>query len=149
MKSSLKQTIRWLTFDVMGTCVDWRTSLSDDGVRLWTSLALPLPLDGNALALNWESAYASGIGHANSPGPWEPAARIIRAGLDRAVASLGFAPLSDHDAHELCEIWDRLRPWPDVRGGLEAIRKGGRAISTLSNFGRRTLDSISAHGDLT
>jgi len=143
-----KRPIRWLTFDVLGTCVDWRTTLSEEGSKLWNRLGLQPAIDWNSFAVAWFENYAFGIQAANAPGPWITAEQIIRGGLVEALASIGVPPLSGHDLDALCELWDLLHPWPDARHGLERIRQTGRSVATLSNFGIQTLRAIGAHGHL-
>jgi len=90
-----EKSIRWLTFDVLGTCVDWRLSLREDGAREWKRLGMEPAIDWSAFTSSWEVAYAHGIVAANSPGPWTPATQVIRNGLEEALASIGLDDISE------------------------------------------------------
>jgi 2-haloacid dehalogenase len=117
MSQERRRSIRWLTFDVLGTCVDWRSSLSEEGAREWNILGLQSAIDWNSFALTWVEDYALGIQAANTPGPWLPADRVIRNGLEEALASYGVSTVSASDKDALCRLWDRLRPWSDAAHG--------------------------------
>jgi 2-haloacid dehalogenase len=148
MSNQSKRPIQWLTFDVLGTCVDWLSSLSHDGPVECQKLDIQTAIDWKSFAVTWLGAYAEGIAAANGAGPWLRAEVIIRNGLEQALASVGVNGVSELQMDALCRLWDRLRPWPDAPCGLEKIRRGGRSLATLSNFGKETLEAIGAHGDL-
>jgi 2-haloacid dehalogenase len=55
--------------------------------------------------------------------------------------------LSVEDRRRLVGAWHRLDPWPDVRAGLEALRRR-RVTATLSNGHVALLVDLARHGDL-
>ncbi len=114
--------IQALIFDVFGTCVDWRGSVT-------RAVAEQLPgVDATAFATAWRAEY-------------DPAMARIRDG------GRGYVPLDDlhlenlhTTAHafgvvapdSLNTAWERLDPWPDVVPGLTAMRET-RIIAPCSN----------------
>jgi hypothetical protein len=58
MSQERRRSIRWLTFDVLGTCVDWRLSLGEAGAREWNVLGIQPAIDWNSFAVTREGDYA-------------------------------------------------------------------------------------------
>src|SRR4051794_7641608 len=66
--------VRALTFDVFGTTVDWRGTITREGERLGT--AKGIHADWQAVADRWAQKYVEAR---NGKGPWLPLDRILRA----------------------------------------------------------------------
>ncbi|MBF9058810.1 haloacid dehalogenase type II [Rhodobacterales bacterium HKCCSP123] len=129
--------IKALIFDVFGTCVDWRTSVSRE-------VAAVLPgVDAEAFATAWRAEY-------------DPAMARIREG------GRGYVPLDDLHLENLRKVagdfgvsapdslnaaWERLDPWPDVVAGLEAL-KAGHIISPCSNGSIALMTRLAKYGRL-
>jgi 2-haloacid dehalogenase len=129
--------IRALVFDVFGTCVDWRTAVARE-------VAAVLPgVDATAFATAWRAEY-------------DPAMARIRAG------GRGYVPLDDLHLENLHKVaadfgvtapdslnsaWERLDPWPDVVGGLTAL-KAGHIIAPCSNGSIAMMTRLARHAGL-
>jgi 2-haloacid dehalogenase len=133
--------IRALVFDVFGTLVDWRTGVAaafrDEGVAG----------DPEALADGWRARYAPILGEViGGSRPWALLDELHRATLGDLLAE--HAIEADPEQRErLVGAWHRLDPWPDVRAGLEALRRK-RVVATLSNAHVAMLVDLARHGDL-
>lgn len=103
-----------LIFDVFGTCVDWRSSIA-------RAVAQALPeVDSTAFADAWRGEYQPAMERVRSGGRgYVPLDDIHRENLHRVAARFG---VSAGDG--LATAWERLDPWPDVRPGLAALRRG-------------------------
>jgi 2-haloacid dehalogenase len=134
-------TVRALVFDVFGTLVDWRSGVAaafrHEGVAG----------DPEVLADDWRARYAPILGEViGGARPWALLDELHHATLDDLLAEHGLE--SDQEQRErLVQSWHRLDPWPDVRPGLEALRRE-RTVATLSNAHVAMLVDLSRHGDL-
>jgi 2-haloacid dehalogenase len=134
-------TVRALVFDVFGTLVDWRSGVAaafrDEGVAG----------DPEALADDWRARYAPILGEViGGSRPWALLDELHHATLDDLLAEHGIE--ADRERRErLVQSWHRLDPWPDVRAGLEALRRT-YVLATLSNAHVAMLVDLARHGDL-
>ncbi len=109
-------------FDVFGTLVDWRSSITR---ALQDALdAKGINADGAALAIAWRDEYDPSMapiregrrGYTNLDIlHHENLVRVLkRAGLSSAF--------SEQEQTTLARAWEKLDPWPDTAAGLEAFR---------------------------
>lgn len=134
-------TVRALVFDVFGTLVDWRTTIAG------AFRASGLDGDPEALADGWRARYVPILNEVNEGArPWDDFDALHLVTLDDLLSEHEL-PASDEQRHALVAAWHRLDPWPDVREGLEALRRQ-RVTATLSNGHVALLVDVVRHGDL-
>ncbi|KAI8260826.1 hypothetical protein K4K58_001708 [Colletotrichum sp. SAR11_239] len=152
--------VKALTFDVFGTVVDWRSSVTDEltsrASAKATSEALS-PIDKDKLAAvdwptfaqEWRNSYKNFV-HSYVPGQtaWKD---IDAHHHDSLVELLHENRLegvwSEDEIRDLSLVWHRLRPWPDSAAGLQ--RLGSKFVTaTLSNGNRTLLEDLDAFGGL-
>jgi 2-haloalkanoic acid dehalogenase type II len=134
-------TPRALVFDVFGTLVDWRSGVAD------AFRASGVSGEPHELADAWRARYWPMLAQVNSGAqPWQNFDEHHRATLDDLLGERG-AALDVEQRRQLVYAWHRLDPWPDVRSGLEALRRG-RVTATLSNAHVALLVDLARHGDL-
>ena len=115
--------MRALIFDVFGTCVDWRTSITEQA----SSYDLP-PEFADA----WRDQYQPQLETVRDGSrPWVNLDVLHRIGLDIVLRDLRI-DLPERDRTELTRAWHRLKPWPDVIGGLTDL-KATHIIAPCSN----------------
>jgi 2-haloacid dehalogenase len=134
--------VRALVFDVFGTLVDWRSSIA-------RSLAAA-GVDGDAaeLADDWRGRYAPALEEANrGQRPAGTLDELHGATLDELLAARGLPSIDAATKAQLVRGWHELDPWPDVREGLELLRRD-RVTATLSNGHVALLVDLARHGDL-
>jgi 2-haloacid dehalogenase len=133
--------LRALVFDVFGTLVDWRSGVAD------AFRAAGVPGDPEELADAWRSRYQPILAEVNDgTRPWGTFDVLHLATLDDLLAERGVTlPLEAR--WRLVQAWHRLDPWPDVRGGLDALRRH-YVTSPLSNGHIALLIDMARHGDL-
>lgn len=138
--------IRYLTFDVFGTVVDWRTSVIAEVER--SARAQGAALDAAAFVDAWKSCYRPGMDAVNrGETPWTNVDVIYRRKLDELLDGHGLGGLDEDARAELNRAWTRLAPWPDAVAGLE--RLGRRyVLSTLSNGNFAWLVEMAKHAGL-
>ncbi len=123
--------IKACVFDVFGTVVDWRGSITREGEAL--GRAKGIELDWEQFARDWRALY-------------QPAMEKVRIGrmgfvkldvlhemnLVELLARHGIDTLSQAEVDDFNRAWHRLDPWPDVVEGLVRL-KSRHVIATLSN----------------
>jgi 2-haloacid dehalogenase len=135
-----------LVFDVFGTLVDWRSGVAaafaaaglDDGAGA----------DPARLADDWRARYAPALADVNAGArTWSTLDDLHRATLDELLAERSLTGVDEAIRGELVRSWHRLDPWPDVREGLELLRRE-HVTATLSNGHVALLIDLARHGDL-
>jgi len=133
--------VRALVFDVFGTLVDWRAGIArafrDSG----------LSGDGEELADAWRARYRPILAEVNGGARrWGNFDELHLVTLNDLLAAR-HVELPVEVRRALVDAWHRLDPWPDVRTGLEELRRG-HVAATLSNGHVALLVDLARHGDL-
>jgi 2-haloacid dehalogenase len=133
--------VRALVFDVFGTLVDWRSGVAE------AFRVSGLPDDPHELADAWRARYRPILDEVNAGArAWADLDELHGVTLDALLRERGLRVAADERVR-LVAAWHRLDPWPDVRTGLEALRRR-RVVATLSNAHVALLVDLARHGDL-
>jgi 2-haloacid dehalogenase len=133
--------VRALVFDVFGTLVDWRSGVAE------AFRASGVPGDCEELADAWRARYRPILAEVNTGvRPWANFDELHLATLGDLLSERGL-DLPPSQRRRLVGAWHRLDPWPDVRPGLEALRRD-RVTAALSNGHVALLVDIARHGKL-
>jgi 2-haloacid dehalogenase len=133
--------VRALVFDVFGTLVDWRSGVAE------AFRASGVAGDAEELADAWRARYRPILAEVNAGArPWANLDALHLATLDDLLRERNLHVAAE-ERRRLVAAWHRLDPWPDVRTGLEALRRRG-VIATLSNAHVALLVDLARHGDL-
>jgi 2-haloacid dehalogenase len=104
--------------------------------------------DPDALADDWRARYAPALDDVNRGArSWSTLDDLHLATLDELFADRGIDRVDDEVRRTLVRAWHRLDPWPDVRDGLERLRRD-HLTATLSNGHVALLIALARHGDL-
>jgi len=123
-----------LTFDVFGTCVDWRSGIAAEARRLG-SLA-GVRADWERLADAWRALYMPSMDRVRRGElPWTNFDRLHRVSLDQVLRETGAEGFDDAGREELTSAWERLPAWPDAAPGLARLAQRF-TVTTLSNGNR-------------
>jgi 2-haloacid dehalogenase len=124
--------IEVIAFDVFGTLVDWRASISAELARICERAGLDA--DWPVIADAWRSRYQPALNRViGGELAFQPLDALHAMTLDEVAEATGLQ-LERADRAELVRSWHRLAPWPDSVPGLTALRE--RFILTpLSNGG--------------
>jgi len=130
-----------VAFDVFGTLVDWRSSITSAFEK--AGRAAGLNADWPAAADAWRSRYYPAMARVLSgERPFQPLDVLHAEMLEEVVAEFGLGALDAAARAELVRAWHWLAPWPDAVPGLTALRE--RYILTpLSNGGVGLLTRLS------
>lgn len=123
-----------LAFDVFGTVVDWRTSVTRESAAYLAQIGED-PEDAAAFADAWRAQYIAAMaGMRKSGREFVPLDVLHREMLEATLRARGVDPARIDEAllTEWNRAWHRLDPWPDTLEGLTRL-KARFPIVTLSN----------------
>jgi 2-haloacid dehalogenase len=124
--------IRACLFDVFGTVVDWRASVSRDLAAFARARGLP-PIDWLEFTVEWRKLYQPSMEEVRSGRrAWTILDVLHRESLDRLLQRYGVKGLAEVDVDHMNRAWHRLDPWPDVVEGLARLKRK-RIIAPCSN----------------
>jgi 2-haloacid dehalogenase len=138
--------IQALVFDVVGTVVDWRSSIIREGEAV--SAQSGLKVNWSAFADMWRSGYqpAMNLSRSGTIG-WANSDTLNRMVLDELIPRFGLQPLPPAERDHLNAVWHRLDPWPDVVAGLRRLKKRF-LIAPLSYGNEMLLVNMAKRADL-
>ena len=115
--------IRACLFDVFGTVVDWRTSVS----REFAAIAKAKGITGVnpvEFAVEWRKLYHPSMEEVRSGRrPFVLLDVLHRESLMKLVARYALQKLSEADIDHLNHAWHRLDPWHDAVAGLTRLKR--------------------------
>ena len=114
--------IRACLFDVFGTVVDWRSSVSRDLAAFAKEKRIS-GIDWLEFAVEWRKLYQPSMEEVRSGRrPFTILDVLHRESLDKLVARYRISGLSEADLDHMNRAWHRLHPWPDVVEGLQRLK---------------------------
>jgi 2-haloacid dehalogenase len=141
-----RQSAEVLLFDVFGTMVEWRASLTSQFQQFGRERGLNA--DWQALANQWQAAYLPSLEEVRRHRrPYVGLDTLRRESLDRLLPSFGLASLADVDRARLVRFWARLQAWPDTVSALTRLQRKF-VIVALSNGGFAMLVDLARHARL-
>ena len=124
--------IKACLFDVFGTVVDWRTSVTRDLQEYARRKGIE-GVDWLEFAVEWRKLYQPSMDEVRSGRRAFTILDVLhRESLVKLVERYRIAGLSEADIDYMSRAWHRLDPWPDVREGLGRL-KHSRIIAPCSN----------------
>ena len=139
-------SVKALVFDVFGTVVDWRTSVTQEVEQL--ARRKGLVVDAATFADAWRAGYGPSMNRVRGGElPWTKLDGLHRMMLDAILIELRVAGLSEAETDALNRAWHRLRPWPDAVGGLTRL-KTRFIIAPLSNGNISLMTNLAKHSGL-
>ncbi|KAK4687426.1 hypothetical protein P7C73_g2694, partial [Tremellales sp. Uapishka_1] len=113
--------VRALTFDLMGTCADWHSSL----LRIMATLP-PIGVEHSLLATRWRAGFFASIFESFARGEQSPDIDIVhREVLDSLLLEMGRGDVtwSEQERAKLVQGWHRQLAWPDAVEGIERLKR--------------------------
>ena len=124
--------IKACLFDVFGTVVDWRTSVSRDLAAFAQQKGIA-GIDWLEFAVEWRRLYQPSMEEVRSGRrPWTILDVLHRESLLELIKRHRIQGLSAAEVDHMNTAWHRLDPWPDVPEGLARLKRR-RIIATCSN----------------
>jgi 2-haloacid dehalogenase len=138
--------IRACLFDVFGTVVDWRTSVSRDLAAFAKGKGIT-GIDWLEFAVEWRKLYQPSMEEVRSGRrPFTILDVLHRESLDQLVARYRLR-LSPEDLDHVNRAWHRLQPWPDVVEGLTLLKQK-YVIAPCSNGNIALMVNLAKHSRL-
>ncbi|KZD11009.1 haloacid dehalogenase type II [Oceanibaculum pacificum] len=123
--------VKALTYDVFGTVVDWRSSVTREGGEF--GRAHGIDLDWQAFADEWRGLYQPSMEKVRSgQRPWARLDDLHRESLVALLEKKGVTGLPDDAIDHFNKAWHRLDPWPEAVAGLTRLKKR-YILATMSN----------------
>ena len=138
--------IKAVLFDVFGTVVDWRSSITREFAAL--GAAHGIAADWEGLADDWRGEYQPAMdGVRSGRREWTVLDVLHRESLERVLGHHGVGTVAESDLQHLTLAWHRLSPWPDAPPGLARLATR-YIVGTLSNGNTALLTDLARHGGL-
>jgi 2-haloacid dehalogenase len=110
-------------FDVFGTLVDWRTSVSREAATFFKAKGIS-GVDPLEFAVEWRKLYQPSMDEVRSGRrPWTILDELHRESLLKLLERYGIRGLAEPEIDDLNRAWHRLDPWPDVVEGLTRLKR--------------------------
>ena len=133
-------------FDVFGTVVDWRTSLSALLRRFGEEEGIRADWDGFLAA--WKAGYRPAMDAVISGArPYFNLDEMYLERMEQVIDEFGLAGLSQAQKNKILNLWLEIEPWPDAVEGLARLARK-HTLVTLSNGSFAWLTAIAKHGGL-
>lgn len=144
--ANVTSQVKLLAFDVFGTVVDWRSSVTAEGEQL--GKAKGINIDWAAFADAWRAIYRPYMDKVeNGELPWTKLDDLHRMMLAETLRKFAIQSLTDDETEHFNRVWHRLKPWPDSVPGLQRL-KSRFVITTLSNGNISLLTNMAKHAGL-
>jgi len=140
-------SIKAITFDVQGTCVDFYQPILRAGAAI--NREKRLLIDWAALSADWRELYRRSMDRVIAGDrDWIRVDCIYREALDELLETRGLSDrFSAVERDELNAVWTRLDPWPDAVEGLARFRRHF-LTATLSNAGMSSVIALVKNANL-
>ena len=138
--------VRACLFDVFGTVVDWRSSVSRD-LAAFAKKRKIRGVDWLEFAVEWRKLYQPSMDEVRSGRRAFTILDVLhRESLETLLTRYGLK-VSEADADHMNRAWHRLKPWPDVVKGLKRL-KTRYIIAPCSNGNIALMVNLAKHSGL-
>ena len=139
--------VKALIFDVFGTVVDWRGSITNEGEMLGRRKGVT-HIDWAEFADAWRAGYGPSMARVRrGEFPWTRIDDLHRMILDELLDRFEITGLTEDEKADFNKAWHRLDAWPDSPPGLQRL-KARYVIATLSNGNVALLTNMAKHAGL-
>ncbi|MGB0497332.1 MAG: haloacid dehalogenase type II [Rubricella sp.] len=138
--------VRACIFDVFGSLVDWRSSVARHVGAVFAEEGIAG--DPVAIAVDWRAEYQPGMERVRSGARgYVPLEVLHLENLGHVLERHGLEHLGADVRKRLNLAWERLDPWPDIPGGLIAVREKA-LVAPCSNGSTAMMARLARHGGL-
>ncbi len=134
-------SIKALCFDVIGTVVDWNTSVIKELKQIGASKGFDI--DWPKFLNAWRIRYGFAMQRVRQRDlPWMNSDGLRRMALDSLLGEFKITGLNEDEKDQLNKVWHRLKPWQDSVTGLIRLRRK-YIIAALSDGSLASLVNMS------
>jgi 2-haloacid dehalogenase len=138
--------VKALIFDTVGTVVDWRGSIIEEGTAWGKEKGLSI--DWATFADRWRGGYQPAMDKVRrGEVPWTNLDGLHRMLLEDLLKEFRIEGLSEEEKENWNRVWHRLKPWPDSVPGLTRLKKK-YTIAPCSNRNVALLNDMAKHSGL-
>src|ERR1700719_5400172 len=138
--------VKALVFYTLGTIVNWRRSVTAEGMA-WGK-AKGLQIDWAQFADRWRLVYRPAMEKVRKGEiPWTRLDDLHRMILEDLLKQYNIQGLSEEEKVSWTYVWRRLKPWPDSVEGLTRLKKKF-IIAPLSNGNIALMANLAKFGGL-
>ncbi len=138
--------VKALAFDVFGTVVDYRSTITHEGEQL--NQQKGLNVDWARFADAWRGRYNPFMDKVRRQElPWTNLDGLHRLALEEVLEEFHVTGLTEEEKAHLNKVWHRLQPWPDSVAGLTRMRQKF-ILATLSNGNVALLTNMAKYSNL-
>ena len=138
--------VKALTFDVFGTTVDWRSSVTREGEKV--GKAKGIGAEWVAFADEWRELYFPSMDKVTKGElEWTKLDDLHRMSLDQLLDKFGIEGLREDEIANFNRAWHRLDPWPDSVEGLTRL-KTKYIVAAMSNANLEMMVNMTKWGGL-
>ena len=138
--------VKACVFDVFGTVVDWRSSVTAEATS-WGK-AKGLNINWVEFTDRWRLGYQPAMDKVRKGElPWTKLDDLQRMILEDLLKQYKIEGLSEEERVNWAHVWRRLKPWPDSVEGLTRLKKK-YIISPMSNGNVALMTHLAKSGGL-
>ena len=135
--------VKALLFDVFGTVVDWRGSITNEMQRFGG--AHQIKQDWEQFALDWRALYQPAMEQIRSGDRgYVKLDQLHRENLQQLISRYGLDNLTEQQLEHINRAWHRLQPWADTLPGMNRLRKN-YVLASLSNGNVALMVNMARH----
>jgi len=138
--------IKALVFDVFGTVVDWRGSITREMQRFGDEHGIEQ--NWNQFALDWRALYQPSMEKIRSGNRgYVKLDQLHRENLAQLVDGYQLDTLQEQQLDHINRVWHRLQPWADVLPGMNRLKKH-YVLASLSNGNVELIINMARHNGI-
>jgi len=138
--------VKALLFDVFGTVVDWRGSITREMHRF--GQAQQIQQDWQQFALDWRALYQPAMEAVRSGDRgYVKLDQLHRENLHQLVADYQLDGLDSSQLDHINRVWHRLQPWADTLPGMIRLRNKF-VLASLSNGNIALMVNMAKHSGI-
>ncbi len=135
--------IKALLFDVFGTVVDWRRSITTEMRRFGEEQGIDQ--DWEQFALDWRALYQPAMeGIRSGERGYVKLDQLHRENLQQLLLAYGLEALTKAQLDHINRAWHRLQPWADTLPGMNRLKKD-YVLASVSNGNVALLVNMAKH----
>ena len=135
--------IKALLFDVFGTVVDWRGSITQEMQRFGEEHQINQ--NWHQFALDWRALYQPAMeGVRSGERGYVKLDQLHRENLQQLLVGYGLEALDEGQLDHINRVWHRLQPWADTLPGMYRLKKD-YVLASVSNGNVALLVNMAKH----
>jgi len=138
--------VKALLFDVFGTVVDWRGTITREMQRFGSKHGINQ--DWNQFALDWRALYQPSMESIRDGSRgYVKLDQLHRENLQQLLVDYQLDSFDEQQLDHINRVWHRMEPWADVLPGMQRLRKRF-VLGSLSNGNVALIVNMAKHSGI-